>query len=150
MRGPRFLSLLLLLAFLLVPVVNSGCSGCGSGYSEGERSGYVVKLSKKGIVFKSFEGELRLAGGGLGGVGTDPTGWQFSVSDPKVADQVQEVATSGERVTLVYRQWLVSPTGVDTDYDIVAVKRTPQSTPAIPQSTPPPVQSADAATPSGG
>ena len=49
---------MLLWAFVL------GANGCYRGYSDGERSGYVVKISNKGVIRKTFEGSLRVSGPG--------------------------------------------------------------------------------------
>ncbi|HMS29264.1 MAG TPA: hypothetical protein PKD32_05405 [Saprospiraceae bacterium] len=75
-------------------------------YSEGTRTGYVTKISKKGYVFKTFEGELNT------GFFTNPgpTGkipdnvWYFSVSNADVAAEVQKASETNNKVTLYYHQ----------------------------------------------
>jgi hypothetical protein len=37
-------------------------SGCSHNYSDGYRVGYVRKFSRKGLIWKSWEGELLLGG----------------------------------------------------------------------------------------
>ena len=72
-------------------------------YSEGNRAGRLIKFSKKGFVFKTYEGELN-----LGGVNTDMKNglvnnmWSFSVIDAAVADSLMSM--EGKDVTLHYRQ----------------------------------------------
>ena len=72
-------------------------------YSEGNRAGRLIKFSKKGFAFKTYEGELN-----LGGVNTDMKNglvnnmWQFSVIDPTVADTLMTM--EGKDVTLHYKQ----------------------------------------------
>lgn len=52
-------------------------------YSEGTRTGKIVKISKKGVIFKTWEGELNQ------GMGM-PEKFSFSVSDPEVIKKIQE------------------------------------------------------------
>ena len=53
----------LLIVLLLIVV---GIAGyllvCNYTYSEGSRTGYLVKFNVKGYVFKTYEGELNLGG----------------------------------------------------------------------------------------
>ena len=80
--------------------------GIFDGYSEGERIGYVTKFSYKGIIFKTYEGELQL------GVGTQASlqpPWQFSVTDEELIFKLHEAAHHGRRVKLTYSQWAVQP-----------------------------------------
>lgn len=102
----------------------SGCiGGCGQDYSNGERTGVVWKFSKKGILWKSWEGELNLGGASLGEGGVVvPNQWGFSTRDDAVAEKIQGVQRSGQRVTLVYRQWWASPWAINTNYEITEVK----------------------------
>lgn len=100
---------------------------CGRGYSVGERSGTVYKLSYKGLMYKSYEGELLLgtATGGNNGTMT-PDVWKFTVVDQNVAHKIQAANEAGRRVTLHYVQWFQSPCSMDTDYEIVDVDVTAQ------------------------
>lgn len=104
-------------------IASSGCSGCGRGYSEGERTGTVLKFSKKGFTYKSWEGRLD-----LGGMTSDGDGhvvrnfWDFSVVDEKVVPKIQEALRGGRRVSLHYNQWAVSPITIDTQYEVDDVK----------------------------
>lgn len=107
---------------ILIMGTISFCGGWGRNYSDGERSGVVVKLSHKGFMWKSWEGEMNIGGAGANSSGTMvPTVFTFSVSDPAVAVKVQEAARSGERVSLHYTQWMIKPISVDTPYNIVDV-----------------------------
>jgi hypothetical protein len=67
-------------------------------YSTGERSGYIQKISKKGWLCKTWEGELAMANL----PGTLPQIFDFSVRDDAVAKQVEQY--SGQRVTLHYEE----------------------------------------------
>lgn len=97
--------------------------GAFPNYSEGERSGTVYKISKKGLLFKSYEGEMN-----LGGMAADANGqmvansFKFSVKDPAIVEQINAASNSGKRVTLTYTQYFIKPIKLDTQYVVVGVK----------------------------
>jgi len=76
---------------------------CGMAYSEGTRSGILTKVSKKGFVFKTYEGEL-IIGGLNQGDGAILPGviFNFSVLDKEVYDKLE--ADQGRKVILHYKQ----------------------------------------------
>ena len=102
-----------------------GINGCYDGYSDGARSGVVVKLSKKGLMMKSWEGELLVGGmtSDTGGTAV-PRSWPFSIQDDTVASEVQKACDEGRRVTLHYKQYWIKPWKTDTDYKIIRVENT--------------------------
>jgi len=55
-------------------------TACGRGYSEGERSGVIFKFSSKGLIWKSWEGEMNL--GGMRGAVTNT--WKFTLKDDRL------------------------------------------------------------------
>lgn len=65
-------------------------------YSEGERVGVVQKFSKKGNVFKTYEGELLLTNG------MNSEKFLFSVSEDSVANKLMSV--EGQKVAIHYEQ----------------------------------------------
>ena len=67
-------------------------------YSSGERVGYVQKLSEKGFVCKTFEGELVL----VSMPGTQAEKFFFTVKNKAVADKINE--SIGKRVSLTYEE----------------------------------------------
>ena len=73
-------------------------------YSNGERAGYVQKLSQKGFVCKTYEGELVL----VSMPGTQAEKFFFTVRDAAVAKRINE--TVGKRVRLIYEEHLGIPT----------------------------------------
>ena len=87
-------------------------------YSEGERAGFLQKVSYKGWVCKTWEGELSL----VAIPGAAPEKFLFTVRDDRVAQQLNAVA--GKRVTLQYEQHRGLPTSCfgETDYFVVGVK----------------------------
>ena len=73
-------------------------------YSSGERAGYVQKLSQKGFVCKTYEGELVL----VSMPGTQAEKFFFTVRDARVAKRINE--TVGKRVRLIYEEHIGIPT----------------------------------------
>jgi hypothetical protein len=94
-----------LLITLLVFIVGSFAYVfiCGLSYSDGTRSGILTKVSKKGFVFKTYEGEMNV-GGISDGQGTimPATIFVFSVRDKDVYKKLEEV--QGKRVRVRYKQ----------------------------------------------
>lgn len=75
------------------------CGGCllHNAYSEGYRDGHVFKFSRKGTLFKTWEGEMATVG--VPGANV----WEFSVTDDEVARQVGEL-TDSDHVRLHYEE----------------------------------------------
>jgi hypothetical protein len=73
-------------------------------YSEGERAGYLQKLSKKGWLCKTWEGEILLSSM----PGAIPERFTFTVRDDAVVRQLQ--SAMGQRVQLSYSQHVGIPT----------------------------------------
>jgi hypothetical protein len=67
-------------------------------YSSGERAGWVQKLSNKGWVCKTWEGELAL----VSLPGSIPEKFAFTIHDEAVAEQVTKAM--GKRVALHYEE----------------------------------------------
>lgn len=87
-------------------------------YSTGERAGYVQKLSNKGWVCKTWEGELSI----VAIPGTTPEKFLFTVRDDAVVARVNQ--SMGRRVTLHYEQHKGLPTTCfgETEYFVTDVK----------------------------
>lgn len=92
-------------------------------YSEGDRAGVVSKLSKKGYIFKTQEGELNV--GAQGQVGNMVSNlWQFTVEsgDEKLSKDIEDAMTSGKRVKLHYEQRYMKFSWMgDTEYFVTKV-----------------------------
>jgi hypothetical protein len=73
-------------------------------YSSGERAGWVQKLSRKGWLCKTWEGELSL----VSMPGAAPEKFLFTVHDEAVAEQINKVM--GKRVALHYEEKVGLPT----------------------------------------
>jgi len=95
-------------------------------YSEGERAGYVQKLSRKGWLCKTWEGEIAM----VTMPGAIPDRFEFSVRDEAIATQINAMA--GQRVVLVYQQHKFVPSNCfgETEYFVTgahAVNEQPTS-----------------------
>jgi hypothetical protein len=89
-------------------------------YSDGDRVGYLQKLSHKGWLCKTYEGELAMTTV----PGVAPVLWTFSVKmwDEPLAQQVNVLL--GKRVVLHYREFRYLPSTCfgDTPYFVDSVK----------------------------
>lgn len=113
--------IMIVLAVVITPIVGL-FGGLFPNYSEGERTGIVYKISKKGMIFKSFEGEMNLGGMADSSGMAVPNKFQFSVMDEDVAKKVSKASESGKRVTIKYTQYWMKPIKIDTEYVIHEVK----------------------------
>ena len=91
-------------------------------YASGERAGWVQKLSKKGWVCKTWEGELAM----VSMPGATPEKFYFTVWDENVANQIN--GAMGRRVTLHYEEKVGLPTTCfgDTRHWVNAVTVVPE------------------------
>ena len=88
-------------------------------YSSGERAGYVQKISEKGWVCKTWEGEIAMANL----PGAMPEIFAFTVNDEDIAHRIEQLA--GQRVSLTYEQHPGIPTSCFGDTEHFVVKVTP-------------------------
>ncbi|MFA6227846.1 MAG: prepilin-type N-terminal cleavage/methylation domain-containing protein [Patescibacteria group bacterium] len=111
----EFLVVMAILAILASIIVGSG-GGCSVG--DGERVGKVVKLSYKGVIWKTNEGQLIL---GDKGTITNNT-WDFSILDPDIYQQIKKAMEDQKLVRLSYHQnFLIRPWNGSTTYFITGV-----------------------------
>ncbi|MEL6671522.1 MAG: 6-phosphogluconate dehydrogenase [Bacteroidota bacterium] len=92
----------LLLWTLLVGIVGGGIFlsiARFASYSNGERSGKVVKFSRKGVVFKTHEGEMNTGDYAAGQ-------WKFSVypGDDEIQDEIKDAMENGSEVKVKYKE----------------------------------------------
>ncbi|MFM7194521.1 MAG: 6-phosphogluconate dehydrogenase [Bacteroidota bacterium] len=96
-------------------------------YSEGVRSGIVVKVSKKGYLFKTVEGQLNIQTlGAVKGASPLNESFEFSVGsgDEEVFRELEAVSLSGERVSLHYiERFAIFPWRGETKYFVQKVER---------------------------
>jgi len=101
MRLSRWLLVPLILVLLLAAYIFVVSSW---NYSTGERAGWVQKLSRKGWLCKTWEGELSL----VSMPGAAPEMFLFTVRDDAVAEKINQVM--GKRVALHYEEKVGLPT----------------------------------------
>jgi hypothetical protein len=114
---------IILFSLLLIPAVIVALwiwVSLGYSYSSGERAGYVQKISKKGWICKTWEGELAMANL----PGTMPQIFAFTVRNDSIAKVIEQNA--GKQVSLTYDQHRGVPTTCfgETEYFVTGVRRT--------------------------
>lgn len=89
-------------------------------YADGERAGYVQKLSRKGWICKTWEGEMAM----VTMPGTVAEKFYFTVPDEAVALRID--TSVGQRVSLHYEQhmWIPFSCFGDTGYFVTDVRVT--------------------------
>jgi hypothetical protein len=97
-------------------------------YENGVMAGKVLRITQKGMLFKTYEGKLDLETfGALRGASPIATTFDFSVEkdEKEVIKQLESVALSGERVNLHFKKrYMKFPWRGDTKYFITQVERT--------------------------
>ncbi|MBO0937163.1 hypothetical protein J2I47_11450 [Fibrella sp. HMF5335] len=116
----RFFTYLLVFALLVLGVLYLLT---GWSFSDGERAGTVSKFSRRGYLFKTYEGVLNV-GGFSGETGSlTPQFFDFSVKDESTAQKITEAVRTGQRVTLHYEEKILRlPWNGDTKYYITNVE----------------------------
>lgn len=122
-KKTRNKALIALLILILVPVVIISLwvwVTLGYTYALGERAGYVQKISKKGWLCKTWEGELAMANL----PGTMPQIFSFTVRNDSIAHVIEQNA--GKQVSLSYEQHRGVPTSCfgETEYFVIGVHKT--------------------------
>lgn len=86
-------------------------------FSEGTRVGKVVKISKKGVMFKTWEGQLNY--------GDNKELWEFSISSSQeqVRANIDDANKANKRVELFYKEkYITFPWRGDTKYLVYKVE----------------------------
>jgi hypothetical protein len=89
-------------------------------YASGERAGFVQKLSRKGYVCKTWEGEMAM----VTMPGTVSEKFYFTVPDAAIAEKIN--TSLGKRVTLDYEQHRFLPNSCfgETEYFVTGIMLT--------------------------
>lgn len=113
--------LAILLAGLILLVSAWFWAALSWSYSSGERAGWVQKLSHKGWICKTWEGELALVS--LPGSAVEK--FYFTVRDEAVAQQIMKAM--GKRVSLHYEEKVGLPTTCfgETRHFVTKIEITP-------------------------
>lgn len=98
-----------------------------SNYSQGYRSGIIMKMSRKGYIIKTYEGQLNTGGfsGDISGGDMTSMIWDFSVrgSEQQVIQKIEEAVDNGKRVKLYYKEkYFKIPFWGDTKYFVDSVQ----------------------------
>lgn len=109
---------------LAIAVLIGLLSALGAPYSSGTRTGAIVKLSQKGFVNKSWEGEMVLGGVRSGAKGTLVANtFDFTVTDNRVAERLLKSLDDGAAVKVQYAQTIgYNPFTRDTSYTVLTVE----------------------------
>jgi len=92
-----------ILAILIVLIVSIGYFKYGFTYSKGYRAGLLQKFSEKGLVFKTYEGEMILSSvQSNANVAIASEKFLFSVADDIVARQMEQI--QGKHVVVHYKE----------------------------------------------
>ena len=96
-------------------------------YEEGVMAGKVLRISEKGMLFKTYEGKINLETfGALRGASPIAESFDFSVykSEKELIEELRKVSLSGERVNLYFeKHYLTFPWRGDTKYFVTRVER---------------------------
>jgi len=110
-----------------------GYQGIGNNieYSEGQRVGVVNKISEKGVIWKTKEGQLSLEGRTSTGDYTGAGVWDFSIDRlakhgenvDELYSRTRELMEEGQRVKITYKEPLATwPWRAGTTYLIQSVE----------------------------
>ncbi|MCB8965173.1 MAG: hypothetical protein H6536_09095 [Bacteroidales bacterium] len=96
-------------------------------YEQGVMAGRVLRVGEKGYLFKTYEAKLSIESfGALKGVSPIAETFDFSVSSDQdsLVKQLQEVALTGERVSVHYvKRYIRVPWRGSTKYFAVEIER---------------------------
>lgn len=95
-------------------------------FSEGKRAGELIKMSRKGVLFKTYEGQLNTGGFSEGDGDITSSIWHFSVksSNEDVLQDIDEAIDGGYRVKLYYEEKYMNVFFLgDTKYFVTKVER---------------------------
>jgi len=117
-RHPVIITLVVLIALpLLVFTLWAGVT-LNYTYSSGDRAGFLQKISKRGWLCKTWEGELQLSAI----PGSQPEKFLFTTRSDSIAKLLSSM--SGQRVVLDYKQHIGVPGAWfgDTEYFVTGVR----------------------------
>ena len=117
-RHPLLITLVVLIALpLLVFTLWAGVT-LNYTYSSGDRAGFLQKISRRGWLCKTWEGELQLSAI----PGSQPEKFLFTTRSDSIAKVLSSL--SGQRVVLDYKQHIGVPGTCfgDTEYFVTGVR----------------------------
>ena len=112
-----FIKFLLVSAFVFIAVLWV----CSWSYSEGTRSGNLIKVSKKGVIFKSFEGQLNIGGISMAS-GLEGNIWSFTMLEESLMSTIKSY--EGKKVKVFYKErYKTMPWLGDTNYIVNKIEK---------------------------
>ncbi len=93
-------------------------TGFYPNYSNGERIGFVVKCSQKGILFRTNEIDMQMGSGNQASLSPH---FECSVPDQQLFEKIN--TNLGKEVKITYRQWITMPVWAgETNYEVTKVE----------------------------
>jgi hypothetical protein len=124
-RAKRFFRIAF--SVIIISLIVFFCFSYFAVYERGVMAGKVLRVSERGVIFKTYEGKLNLETfGALKGTSPIAESFDFSVekSQDDVIKELQDVALSGERVNLYFvKRYMSFPWRGETKYFVEKVER---------------------------
>ncbi len=112
-----------ILFIILLLLIGFGAFMFYANFSEGVRSGVLMKLSKRGVIFKTDEGQLNIGGFDQTSDEGVSNVWDFSVTDKAVLEQLEDAMDNSQKVKLLYKEkYITLPWRGDTKYFVYEVE----------------------------
>src|SRR5688500_15816553 len=112
---------------LLVVAIGVFCFLYWATYEDGVMAGKILRVSQKGMLFKTYEGKINLETfGALKGTSPIAESFDFSIekSETELIRELETVSLSGERVNLYFvKHYITFPWRGDTKYFVTRVER---------------------------
>lgn len=115
-----------ILSFIAILVIGFAFMYWGT-YEDGVMAGKILRVSEKGMMFKTYEGKINLETfGALRDTSPIAESFDFSIekSDDALIKELQQVALTGERVNLYFvKRYMTFPWRGDTKVYATRVER---------------------------
>ena len=112
---------------LIIVLVVGFCFLYWGTYEDGVMAGKILRVSEKGVMFKTYEGKINLETfGALRGASPIAESFDFSVerSDENLIKELKTVSLSGERVNLYFvKRYVAFPWRGETKYFATRIER---------------------------
>jgi len=109
----------ILLGLLIFPMGR----GLHKDYGIVNQTGLLTNLSKQGVIWETFEGELQK---GVNDQSTVSKPFMFSTTNEKIIKQLQSYLGSNKTIQLTCQQWYCMPySRGNTDVEVISIKPIP-------------------------
>ena len=117
----------IVIALVVITIISSFSFYYWGVYEDGVMAGKILRISTKGVAFKTYEGKINLETfGAMKGTSPIAEAFDFSVekSDKDLIKELEEVALSGERVNLYFiKRYAIFPWRGETKYFATRIER---------------------------